>query len=78
MPALETFLPSVGDDYSVTLIDITQRKRHEHMMLADALNDPLTGVHNRRGVEQKARACIHPTARPTSRLRSPPDGMLFP
>ena len=41
----------VGDDFSVTLIDITQRKRNEDKMLADALRDPLTGVLNRRGFE---------------------------
>jgi diguanylate cyclase (GGDEF)-like protein/PAS domain S-box-containing protein len=44
----------VGDDFSVTLIDITQRKRNENKMLADALRDPLTGVLNRRGFEQEA------------------------
>jgi diguanylate cyclase (GGDEF)-like protein len=43
----------VGDDFSVTLIDITQRKRDENKMLADALRDPLTGVLNRRGFEQE-------------------------
>ena len=43
----------VGDDISVTLIDITQRKRNEDKMLADALRDPLTGVLNRRGFEQE-------------------------
>lgn len=48
----------VGDDFSVTLIDIKQRKRHEDKMLADALCDPLTGVLNRRGFEQKARECV--------------------
>jgi diguanylate cyclase (GGDEF)-like protein/PAS domain S-box-containing protein len=48
----------VGDDFSVTLIDITQRKRHEDKMLADALNDPLTGVLNRRGFEQRAKVCV--------------------
>lgn len=44
----------VGTDFSVTLIDITQRKRNEDKMLADALRDPLTGVLNRRGFEQEA------------------------
>jgi diguanylate cyclase (GGDEF)-like protein/PAS domain S-box-containing protein len=53
----------VGDDFSVTLIDITQRKRHEDKMLADALNDPLTGVLNRRGFEQKAKACVRQNER---------------
>jgi len=48
----------VGDDFSVTLIDITQRKRNENKMLADALRDPLTGVLNRRGFEQEGSACI--------------------
>jgi diguanylate cyclase (GGDEF)-like protein len=48
----------VGKDFSVTLIDITQRKRNEDKMLADALRDPLTGVLNRRGFEKEAAACI--------------------
>ncbi len=48
----------VGDDFSVTLIDITQRKRNEHKMMADALRDPLTGVLNRRGFEKEASTCI--------------------
>lgn len=48
----------VGDDFSVTLVDITQRKRNEHKMLADALRDPLTGVLNRRGFEQQGAAAI--------------------
>lgn len=48
----------VGQDFSVTVIDITQRKRTEDKMLADALRDPLTGVLNRRGFEQKAAAMI--------------------
>ena len=48
----------VGADFSVTLIDITQRKRNEHKMLADALRDPLTGVLNRRGFEKEAADCI--------------------
>lgn len=48
----------VGDDFSVTLIDITQRKRNEDKMLADALRDPLTGLLNRRGFEQEGAACI--------------------
>jgi len=46
----------VGHDFSVTLIDITQRKRNENKMLADALRDPLTGVLNRRGFEKTALA----------------------
>ena len=48
----------VGRDFSVTLIDITQRKRNETKILADALRDPLTGVLNRRGFEKEAVACI--------------------
>jgi diguanylate cyclase (GGDEF)-like protein/PAS domain S-box-containing protein len=52
----------VGDDFSVTLIDITQRKRHEHKILADALSDPLTGVLNRRGFEQHAKAHLRTDA----------------
>jgi diguanylate cyclase (GGDEF)-like protein/PAS domain S-box-containing protein len=41
----------VGDDFSVTLIDITQRKSEETKILQDALRDPLTGALNRRGFE---------------------------
>ena len=52
----------VGEDFSVTLIDITQRKRNEDKMLADALRDPLTGVLNRRGFEQEGAACIRRTS----------------
>ncbi len=44
----------VGRDFSVTLIDITQRKRNENKILRDALRDPLTGVLNRRGFEKEA------------------------
>lgn len=52
----------VGDDFSVTLVDITKRKRHEDKMLADALRDPLTGILNRRGFEQEGEACIRRTS----------------
>ncbi len=48
----------VGDDFSVTLIDITQRKRNEDKMLADALRDPLTGVLNRRGFESEGTSLV--------------------
>ena len=48
----------VGEDFSVTLIDITQRKRHEDKMLADALRDPLTSVLNRRGFEKEGATAI--------------------
>lgn len=46
----------IGGDFSVTLIDITQRKEAENRILADALRDPLTGVLNRRGFETEAHA----------------------
>jgi len=49
---------SVGADFSITLIDITQRKRNEDKMLADALRDPLTGVLNRRGFEAEGRESV--------------------
>ncbi len=52
----------VGEDFSVTLIDITQRKRNEDKMMADALRDPLTGVLNRRGFEQAGLSCIGQTS----------------
>jgi diguanylate cyclase (GGDEF)-like protein/PAS domain S-box-containing protein len=52
----------VGEDFSVTLVDITQRKRHEDKMLADALCDPLTGVLNRRGFEKEGQACVRQSA----------------
>jgi diguanylate cyclase (GGDEF)-like protein/PAS domain S-box-containing protein len=48
----------VGQDFSVTLIDITQRKRNETKILADALRDPLTGILNRRGFEKHATEAI--------------------
>jgi len=48
----------VGNDFSVTLIDITQRKRNEDKMLADALRDPLTSVLNRRGFEKEGTTSI--------------------
>ncbi len=48
----------VGEDFSVTLIDITQRKRNEDKMMADALRDPLTSVLNRRGFEKEGRQLI--------------------
>jgi diguanylate cyclase (GGDEF)-like protein len=48
----------VGDDFSVTLIDITQRKRNEDKMLEDALRDPLTGVLNRRGFETEGKQLV--------------------
>ncbi|MGB5625491.1 MAG: diguanylate cyclase [Woeseiaceae bacterium] len=48
----------VGEDFSVTLVDITQRKRNEDKMLSDALRDPLTGVLNRRGFEKEGATSI--------------------
>jgi len=48
----------VGEDISVTLVDITQRKRHEDKMLSDALRDPLTGILNRRGFEKEGVASL--------------------
>ena len=61
-PAGESWLrivgEPVGDDFSVTLIDITQRKRNEDKMLADALRDPLTGVLNRRGFESQGKKLV--------------------
>lgn len=48
----------VGDDFSITLIDITHRKRNEDKMLADALRDPLTSVLNRRGFEKEGVASV--------------------
>jgi len=48
----------VGEDFSVTLIDITQSKRNEDKMMADALRDPLTSVLNRRGFEQEGKELI--------------------
>lgn len=48
----------IGDDFSVTLVDITQSKLNEDKMLADALRDPLTGILNRRGFEKHGSACI--------------------
>ncbi len=49
----------IGRDFSVTLVDITRRKRDEQKMLADALKDPLTGTLNRRGFETEGRSALH-------------------
>ncbi len=46
---------SVGTDFSVTIMDITQRKENEDRMMEQALRDPLTSVLNRRGFETRAR-----------------------
>jgi diguanylate cyclase (GGDEF)-like protein/PAS domain S-box-containing protein len=48
----------VGRDISVTLLDITQTKRNETKILADAFCDPLTGILNRRGFEKEAAESI--------------------
>ncbi len=53
----------LGEDFSVTVIDISERKRDEDRMLEDALRDPLTGVFNRRGFEQQATVCIRRESR---------------
>ena len=44
----------VGDDYAVTVVDITDRKAKERQMESIATSDPLTGVLNRRGFERDA------------------------
>ncbi|MBT8086029.1 MAG: diguanylate cyclase [Woeseia sp.] len=53
----------VGEDISVTLIDITARKRNENKILRDSLRDPLTGVLNRRGFEKEGIDSISRTTR---------------
>ncbi|MBT8094130.1 MAG: diguanylate cyclase [Gammaproteobacteria bacterium] len=52
----------VGADFSLTLIDITSRKREEDKMMTEALCDPLTGVLNRRGFEQEAKNALRGTS----------------
>jgi diguanylate cyclase (GGDEF)-like protein/PAS domain S-box-containing protein len=52
----------VGADFSLTLIDITSRKLEEDKMMTEALCDPLTGVLNRRGFEQEAKASLQGTS----------------
>jgi diguanylate cyclase (GGDEF)-like protein len=44
----------VGDDFAVTLVDITDGKAKERQMESIATSDPLTGVLNRRGFERDA------------------------
>lgn len=46
----------VGEDFAVTVIDISERKQKEHQMESIARSDPLTGVLNRRGFETAAAA----------------------
>lgn len=51
---LQMIAEPVGDDYAVTIVDITDRKAKEEHMEAIAWSDPLTGVLNRRGFERDA------------------------
>ena len=51
----------VGDDFSLTLIDVTNRKHSEQKMLADALKDPLTALLNRRGFDADGAAALSTT-----------------
>lgn len=44
----------MGDDYAVTIVDITDGKVKERQMESIAASDPLTGVLNRRGFERNA------------------------
>jgi diguanylate cyclase (GGDEF)-like protein len=44
----------MGDDIAATFVDITDTKAKERKMESIATSDPLTGVLNRRGFEQKA------------------------
>ncbi len=55
---LRVVVEPVGEDFAITLVDITRRKQHEQKMLADALKDPLTGTLNRRGFEAEGRAAL--------------------
>lgn len=51
---LQMIAEPVGDDYALTIVDITDRKAKEQHMEAIAWSDPLTGVLNRRGFERHA------------------------
>ena len=44
----------VGDDFALTLVDVTDDKAKEQQMESIARSDPLTGVLNRRGFEREA------------------------
>jgi len=44
----------VGDDFALTLVDVTDGKAKERQMESIARSDPLTGVLNRRGFEREA------------------------
>ena len=44
----------VGDDFAMTVVDITESKAKEREMESIATSDPLTGVLNRRGFERGA------------------------
>ena len=52
----------VGDDFAATFVDITDSKAKERQMETIATSDPLTGVLNRRGFEQKAARCLSESA----------------
>ncbi len=51
---LQMIAEPVGEDYALTIVDITDRKAKEQHMEAIAWSDPLTGVLNRRGFERHA------------------------
>ncbi len=51
---LRVICEPVGNDHTVTFVDITDRKAKERHMDSIATSDPLTGVLNRRGFERNA------------------------
>jgi len=51
---LRVICEPVGDDFAMTVVDITEGKAKERHMESIAVSDPLTGVLNRRGFEQDA------------------------
>ncbi len=51
---LQMIAEPVGDDYALTIVDITDRKAKEEHWEAIAWSDSLTGVLNRRGFERQA------------------------
>ncbi len=53
----------VGADFSVTIVDITQRKQDEDRMMQQALRDPLTSVLNRRGFETQSQERLRKSER---------------
>ncbi|MEZ4415186.1 MAG: diguanylate cyclase [Gemmatimonadota bacterium] len=48
----------LGGDVLVTFVDITQEKQREMTMVSHARQDPLTGLLNRRGLEDDAEALL--------------------